>query len=473
MDAVAKAEALGTVLPKSKLHPRASDYLEHSSCRIGIACSGGADSVAALLLVYHHFPQMRDRMTVLHFNHQLRGLASEEDVSYVNALAEDLELPIECGAWSDRDSTRKVSEAEARKARHAFFDAFVTAQGNAIVVTGHQQQDILESMLLRIARASDLPGLIAPRPVSKFSNGKVMLRPLLCLNKKELLSGLAACQVEWKEDLSNQESQFDRNRLRNDIISAWQEATQFDLCDASSTVRGFLEDADEALEHFLGQASFPPVSNNPARLPKESQPRALVRRWLLRWLDHQGLGGICQRSMIEELASAFMTRENKQWSAGTGYIRLHQGEITFLETIESVSAYWEEFQICPGQTVALPEGRTLSCDWHDASPNLLTDLKNGKYSEKFSVLIDRDSINSSSLVVRPWLPGDRYKSLNGPGNRKLQDMFVDRKISKEERNRLPVVLSNDSVILWCPGLPVNHICRITQKTKEILQLTYT
>ena len=110
MNGAAKAEALGAFYPKSELHAKAVDYLEQSTCHIGVACSGGADSVAALLVVYHHFPQLRDRLTVLHFNHQLRGVSSEEDASFVDALAKDLELQFQLATWTDRDLTKNVSE---------------------------------------------------------------------------------------------------------------------------------------------------------------------------------------------------------------------------------------------------------------------------------------------------------------------------------------------------------------------------
>ncbi len=473
MNGAAKAEALGAFYPKSELHAKAVDYLEQSTCHIGVACSGGADSVAALLVVYHHFPQLRDRLTVLHFNHQLRGVSSEEDASFVDALAKDLELQFQLATWTDRDLTKNVSEADAREARQAFFDSFVTAHGRAIIVTGHQQEDILETMLLRIARSSDLAGLVAPRPVSEFTSGKVMVRPLLDLPKKALLESLAECQIAWREDRSNLESQFDRNRLRNEIIPAWQEATQFDLSEAASNVREYLEDADDLVEHFLHEASFPDSASNPAQLPGNPPPRSLVRRWLHNWLSHLSLGGMFQRSMIEDMTRTVIEGESKQWSAGSGFIRLNKGEIAFEEETELLSPSWEALQLSPGQTVALPEGRTLSCSWHDSSASVLSDLKRGKYSEMCSVLIDSESINNSSFVVRPWQHGDRYKPLNAPGNRKLQDMFVDRKIPREERIHLPVVHTNDCLIVWCPGLPVNHICRITEKTKEILQLTYT
>lgn len=473
MNAAAKAKALGDTYPKSELHVAAVDYLETSNCRIGVACSAGADSVAALLLVYHHCPKLRDRLTVLHFNHRLRGSDSCDDEGFVRLMANDLGLEYRVGSWDDRDPAKTVSEESARKARQLFFDSFIADNEGAVIVTGHQKEDILETLMLRIARSSDMRGLSAPRPVSLFANGKVIVRPLLTIKKSDMVSRMTALQIDWREDESNREPNFDRNRLRNEVIPVWQEATQFDLHDAAAVVRNYLEDADELLERYIELAAFPIKFDNPSSLPSKEHPRAAVRRWLRLWVEAHGLSKALSRSTFEEILTAVVVGMGSQWSAGSGFIVLRQGEIEYRSgpVIETVP--WDRMAVNPGETVLVSEGRTLSCARVDVSKELLSDLECGKYSEKYTVLIDVDAIENRPIFARPWKAGDRYRPLNALGTRKLQDMFVDRKIPKEERIHLPVVTTNDSVILWCPGLPVNHNCRVSKKTKEILQLTYT
>ena len=124
MNWAAKAEALGKVFPKSLLHPKATECLQASECAVGIACSGGADSVAAVLLVYCHFSRLKSRLSVLHFNHKLRGLESDDDEAFVAALAKELGLNFIQNEWSDRVIANQVSEADAREARQAFFDSY-------------------------------------------------------------------------------------------------------------------------------------------------------------------------------------------------------------------------------------------------------------------------------------------------------------------------------------------------------------
>jgi tRNA(Ile)-lysidine synthetase-like protein len=220
-------------------------------------------------------------------------------------------------------------------------------------------------------------------------------------------------------------------------------------------------------------ADFPSMTANPARLPDRTAPRGALRRWLQLWLENQSLGGMFQRSTLNEVLDAIISAELKQWSAGTGFLRLGDTEISFRQTDEHISPQMAETSLSVGEGIDLLADGSLVCRLVQFSESLFKDLKKGKYSEKTTVLIDSECIPNSSFHVRFWNSGDRYQALNAPGSRKLQDMFVDRKIPKEERIYLPVVLTSDSLIVWCPGLPVNHNVRITKKTKEILQLTYT
>lgn len=473
MDWAGKAEALKALLGKSLLNKRAVEVLDKAESRVGIACSGGLDSVAALLLVHAHFPHLRSRLSVLHFNHLLRGNASDEDARFVERIAAGLALAFESASWSDRNSEKAASEASAREARQSFFDDFVAKDGRAIIVTGHQEGDILETLMLRIARSSNLTGLSAPKPVTVFPEGKTIVRPILDISRATLESAMTAAEVPWREDASNAESWFDRNRLRNEVIPVWQESTQFILGQAAARVRDYLEEADEVIDRFLAFSRYPPPSCNPAQLPIRLGPRGVLRRWLNLWLGEQGLAGCFQLTAFNEVLEILLKGGQRQWSAADGLLRVEGSVISFQPPVSESKPWSEPFWLEPGEAITLPSGAKLTSQWVTPSDSVLEDLRKGKYCENSTVLIDGDRIPGGSLQIRCRRPGDRYHAFNAPGTRKLQDMFVDRKISREERNNLPVVLTLDSLILWCPGLPVNHIGRVTLKTKKILQLTYT
>ena len=467
------AQALTENIPLDRLHPRVVRYLrEAPSGAMGLSCSGGIDSLSALLLLYGHFPCRRDSMSVLHFNHLLRGEASHGDEQFVADVAAQLGLPFLSDSWDDRDADASVSEAEARKARHAFFDRFLRAKGGGVVVLGHQKNDILETLMLRLARSSNVAGLAAPRPVHTFSGQKIYLRPLLEITRNELEGYFRGLGIPWREDLSNREAKFDRNRLRHEIIPIWQAATQYDLVRAAGRVRQYLEEADEVIDRFLAASAYPAPGDNPARFPRELGPGGVLRRWLYQWLHRRGLLESASPVRVDEMLRAVLSDAPAAWPMGGGMVRFEGGCIAFEASAGEPAADWPPLSLVAGGAIYFPDRTRIRANGLNFTRELLRNLSEKKYSERRTVFLDRDVLKENALRVRPWQPGDRYRPLNAPGSRKLQDLFVDRKIARTERKRLPVVTTADSLVLWAPGLPVSHDHRITSTTKKILQLTY-
>ena len=170
----------------SKLVPVAgSDWLSpglnariEATDRLCIACSGGADSV--FLLLYFAAIRQGKGLSVLHFNHRLRGRESDEDEDFVESICGNLGLPLIADSWKREVNDDSVSEDEARAARMAFFSRCVSGHGSETpILTGHHADDIVETMLMRISRGSGLQGLTAPREVSEGSEGLLFFRPLL------------------------------------------------------------------------------------------------------------------------------------------------------------------------------------------------------------------------------------------------------------------------------------------------------
>lgn len=467
------AQALAEKIPLDRLHSRVVEYLKEApSGAMGLSCSGGIDSLSALLLIHWHFPSRRDDMSVLHFNHLLRGEASHRDEQFVADIAAQLGLPFLSDSWGDRDADAPVSEARAREARHAFFDRFLRGKGGGMVVLGHQQNDILETFMLRLARSSNVAGLAAPRPLHTFSDHKTYLRPLLGITRGELEGYFRGLGIPWREDLSNREGKYDRNRLRNEIIPDWQAATQYDLVRAAARVRQYMEEADEVIDRFLAASRYPDPDNNPARFPRESGPRGVLRRWLYQWLHRRELLKSASPARVDEMLDAAESGALAEWSMGGGFVRVDREGIAFEETPAGIPADWPPVSLVAGGAIYFPDRTRIRANRREFTRDLFSGLSGKKYSERRTVFLDRDALEEDALLVRPWQPGDRYRPLNAPGSRKLQDLFVDRKIARGERKRLPVVTTASSLVLWAPGLPVSHDHRITSTTKEILQLTY-
>ena len=303
-----RAEQLAVLLPKTRLHPRVLEWAENSSRRARwcVAFSGGADSLSLLLLIWAHWPERRGRLRVLHFNHRLRGAASRGDALFCRKVCAELGVDFFGGEW--REAKKGASEAEARAARLEFF-----SQHSRSLWQGHQQDDVAETMLMRIARGSGTAGLAAPRPVQSMPGGRTHLRPLLTLKKKEVLTALRKLGVSWREDASNAADDFFRNRVRRSVVPRWQLAAGRDVLAGAALARELLEEDDSALEEWLAELQ-PFNARGALDLAKlKGRPKALVRRALRLWLGRQrGVGELARQGFESLLEAVRLARPTRQ-----------------------------------------------------------------------------------------------------------------------------------------------------------------
>jgi tRNA(Ile)-lysidine synthase len=281
MDWPAVALELAAMFPRERLHPATVAWAEHAprAQRWRVALSGGADSVTLLLLLWAHWPKRRRWLGALHFDHRLRGAAARADERFCGRLCAALGIGYVSESWQEAHA--EASETEARAARMAFF-----RQHGSVLWLGHQQDDVAETLLMRLARGSGAAGLSAPRPVQRLADGKrIHLRPLLTLTKREIVAALGAAGGEWREDATNTGRRHVRNRMRLDVIPAWSAAGDGrDVLAGAARSRDLLEEDDAALEAWLADLS-PFAPSGALRLGRlAGRPRALLRRALQQWL---------------------------------------------------------------------------------------------------------------------------------------------------------------------------------------------
>jgi tRNA(Ile)-lysidine synthase len=289
-----------------------------------VAVSGGADSLALLLLLWAHWPDRRRRLRVLHFDHRLRGAASRGDARFCQQVARGLGLAIAAGEWSD--ARLAASEGEARTARFAFFEHEMRARRGRVLWLGHQQDDIAESLLMRLARGSGTAGLAAPRPLQAGPGGRRHVRPLLDLKKSELTAALRAARIPWREDASNVRAEFFRNRIRREVLPAWQEAAGRDALAGAARARELLEQDDDALEAWV-DALRPLTPKGELALNRlAGRPRAVVRRALHRWLLAQPRAGELSRRGFDELLAAVQAGRPGRRSLGADGFAVIKGK---------------------------------------------------------------------------------------------------------------------------------------------------
>ena len=327
----ARGLCLAGLLAQESLHPAVRTWADGRTAAArgpwAVAFSGGADSLALLLLLWAHWPERRARLVALHFNHRLRGAAADADERFCRRVCRGLGVRVCVGRWKNRWSG--ASEEEARAARFAFFDRTMLRIGARALWLGHQQDDIAETMLMRLARGSGTAGLAAPRPVQGVGS-QLRLRPLLTVKKEEVVARLRESRIPWREDRTNAGRMYFRNRIRHQVLPAWQKAAERDVLAGVALARERLEEDDSALDAWV--AELRPWGRggvlNVAIF--QNRPRALVRRALHRWLLAQPLAGDLSRQGFENLLDAVVAGRSTRRSLGlSGFASIKNGRLRF------------------------------------------------------------------------------------------------------------------------------------------------
>ena len=248
-----RAKELYDLVPLDLWHPRAVNFLSNlpKDQSIGIACSGGADSTFCLLLIYASFAEFRGKMIITHFNHKLRGQESEEDEKFLRELSKSLNLPLL--VENPEQKGLKTDENSLRLLRLNSWQRLADKKGLSVIVQGHHMDDVAEAFLMRLARGVSVDGLNSPKPINEL-HSNIFIRPFITLSKSFIKESLNKCAIHWREDTSNQETKYLRNKMRNLVIPKWKEFSDRDLLQGIRQSRELLELDSEALKFHASEA---------------------------------------------------------------------------------------------------------------------------------------------------------------------------------------------------------------------------
>lgn len=211
--------------------------------RIGLAVSGGSDSVALAFLLTKGGKKKNaaERFVVLHVDHGLRK-ESKEEYRFVKALAKRLGVPFRGTHAKVVKAPGESLEMAARSARLAFFGKCMKSLKLDAIATGHHMDDVAETFLMRIRRVSGPVGLAGIKEKSEVGSIR-FVRPLLGCRDSELKDYLRKYREEWREDASNDDVSIERNRVRHEVIPFLEKTLDPNLVEHIAKITGFLRDA--------------------------------------------------------------------------------------------------------------------------------------------------------------------------------------------------------------------------------------
>ncbi len=418
---------------------------------IAVACSGGADSLAALLLTWASFPEARKNLCVLHYDHAVRDDAAK-DAAFVREVCRKLEIEYVTERRKGSDENR--SEAELRKLRLDFFKREMDSRKITVLIQGHQRDDIAENMLMRLTRGAGTEGLAAPRKFSRQADGRIFIRPLLEIPKATLLDALRRCNIPWCEDATNAEDNYFRNRIRNRVLPELRKAAPFENIARS---RKLLEEDADALDFFAEQALEKiryrsSDSEIRAESPEDCRlshlPKAVVRRCLRKILSREKIAN-AGAAVIDALVESVIAETPQKIQLGTRKI-IWDGKILEFAPLEK-----------------LPERMVFEQEKITVSETLLEQIRAGVFPPTETVFL----AGHPEIVVRTLLPGEKFRPLGAPGEKPVRRIFTDKKIPENIRKNLPV-FADGTGIAWIPGLPPAERFRILRAGSAALRLTY-
>ncbi len=443
--------------------------------RVVAAVSGGSDSVALLFLLQQIAARGDCQLSGLaHLHHHIRGTSADGDAAFCRDLAARAGVPAVIGDADVPALARAAGvslEVAGRDARQQFYlDAQATLRASRVAVA-HTRDDQAETVLLRLVRGAGPAGLsgIAPRRDH-------LVRPLLEISRAELQAYLSEMGEPWREDATNADCAIPRNLIRHEVLprlrklNAQADAALARTADILRTDAAFLDGlANDAVTRLvrIEEASRRVVvdASGLAQLPA-----AVARRVALQALKTANPS--CSYGLEEaELLCAAAVGGAGASLAGIDMERsganvvLVSRKLPRMPSVAGVPGV-DQFALqldIPG-AVEAPHGRwTLTA----AGP---MPRHEAPATEAGQVMIDASTL-SPGLIVRPRRPGDRLHPLGAPGSKKVQDVFVDRKIPRDQRDQEPIVTDEMGRIVWVAGQVLASPFRVTPLTTTVVILT--
>lgn len=434
--------------------------------RILVGVSGGPDSLALLHALVELREELQCTLHVAHLDHRLRGQESEADARFVSEHADRLGLPVtmEAADVTTEDDSSSL-EARARAVRYAFFERVADQVEADRIALGHNADDQAETVLMRVLRGAGISGL-AGIPIRR----ERYIRPLLNTPRSQIEAYLAELQLTARQDASNQDTAFLRNRIRHELLPLLE--TEYNPSLRTSLRRlAELAAADDlyldslARERLTSQMDCEDDGLVSIDLAVMAGVHLSLKRRMVRLMleqVHPQLADIGYEHIeaILELVDGDRPNARLDLPHSIQVVRAYDRLSCRWDCVSLPSNQYEIPLVIPG-TTPLPTGRLVST---------FVDLPDQFPDGRNEVLIDAASL-ADEAVVRTRRPGDRFQPFGMDGHQKLKDFLMAQRVPLEERDQIPLVVSGEAV-LWVVGFRLSETCRVTEQTRRTVRLQY-
>ena len=438
--------------------------------KVVLAVSGGLDSMVLLDLMDRLRKEMGIELHVAHLDHQLRP-ESAADSRFVVREADRRGLPCTCGSldvagYAHRE--RLSLEDGARRLRYRFLDEVACETGAGKIALGHHAGDQAETVIMRLLRGSGTRGLGG---MEMLRQG-VYFRPMLEFERVALEEYAREASLEFREDASNADLRFVRNRIRHRLMPQLQRYNPGIVATLQRTARLLRDEddfldiaAEEALEKATWKEGIPGCG--PGKITLDASRLLGYHIALQRRIVRKLLQGLSMREgpfdfdHVERVLGVARRPDSGLHVIAAGLAVQRSRELLIVGRMEGVSV---EGKICVPGEIAVPEGGiSLHAKRLPVSCFSAKKMDLGRERAAFDA-----ARLGTELCFRSPRPGDRFQPLGMTGHKKLSDFFIDRKWPRLLRDELLLLTRPDGEIVWVVGLRPGHSFRVRPDTQEIV-----
>lgn len=414
------------------------------------AISGGPDSMLLIDILLGLREKLKIKIVVAHVHHNLRKESDEEAIK-VEEYCKENNLIFEMMKINEYPNN-KFSEEIARKIRYEFFDKVIEKYNSDILFTAHHGDDLIETVLMRLTRGSNLKGYAGFEIIST-DRGYKIVRPLIYLTKTEILEILNKKSISFSIDMSNEKDDYTRNRYRKYILPELKKENSnvhFKFIDFNEKLLLAHTYIKKEAEKYYKEC----IINNEINTKKFNRLDEIIKIYVLeKYLKLIYKNNITQiRSKHINIIINYMSNKiNTRFNLPDNKI----GTIEYnkFKIIDNINT--ENYEYTFTDKILLPNGKKIEMD---NSTNLTTNYVIHLNSKEIKL----------PFHVRCKKAGDKMTVKNMLGSKKVSDIFTDFKLSKELRETYPIVTDDTGEIIWIPGIKKSHLDRKKEQKYDII-----
>lgn len=432
--------------------------------RVLAGLSGGPDSVCLLLLLNQLKDEYKLDLHAIYIDHGLRPEEIPAEIKFCKKLCENLNISFITKSVDVISYAKELGlnkQEAARELRYKAFDEIALEKGANKIAIAHNADDQAETFFMRILRGSGQKGLSGIPPL----RGKI-IRPLIEIERNEIEEFLKSSSQSYVVDSSNIKKDYFRNWLRLSVMPEFQRKNP-DLINTISRMSDIIREEDNYLELIVTKTLMKLIPKKTDKtielflVPLENMDRVILRRVLRRAIDAvKGLRGI-SFIHIEDIIGLIKNGDSGDRLYLPKGIRVIKGYSTLILTSDLPVKLGTYSLEVPGEVILREAGILIksSIEEHRAE---------GKAQEKSVAIFDADKVKAP-LTIRARKNGDFFYPAGFGKKKKLQDFFVDEKVPRDERDKVPIILSGEEII-WIAGYRGDERFNITSDTKKIVML---